>query len=146
MFDLVPLGRRNRRMMSGIDRDMQAMWNSFFNSNSGMNTDITDEGDHYLLKSDLPGMEKEDIKIDIQGDRLTISAEHTSSRDEDKGEGENRYVYRERSYGSYRRSFNINDINEDAISARYRNGVLELKLPKKEDTKQAEGRTLEIED
>lgn len=133
-------------MLSGIDRDMQAMWNSFFNSNTGMNTDITDEGDHYLLKSDLPGMEKDDIKIDIQGDRLTISAEQTSSRDEDKGEGENRYVYRERSYGSYRRSFNISDIKGDEISARYRNGVLELKLPKKDETKQTEGRTLEIED
>lgn len=146
MFDMVPFGRRNRRMLSGIDRDMQAMWNSFFNSNTGMNTDITDEGDHYLLKSDLPGMEKDDIKIDIQGDRLTISAEQTSSRDEDKGEGENRYVYRERSYGSYRRSFNISDIKGDEISARYRNGVLELKLPKKDETKQTEGRTLEIED
>ena len=146
MFDMVPFGRRNRRMLSGIDRDMQAMWNSFFNSNTGMNTDITDEGDHYLLKSDLPGMEKDDIKIDIQGDRLTISAEQTSSRGEDKGEGENRYVYRERSYGSYRRSFNISDIKGDEISARYRNGVLELKLPKKDETKQTEGRTLEIED
>ena len=81
------------------------------------------------MESELPGFEKEDINIDIKDDYLTISAEH-SSNDEEKDEKGN-YIRRERSFGSYKRSFGISDVEHDGISAEYKNGVLTIELPKK---------------
>ena len=114
----------------------------FFNTTelAQFRTDVTDEGDHYLLEADLPGFEKKDINLDIQGDTLTIRAErHSKVKEDDK---ENKVIRMERSYGAYSRSFNISGINADKIQAKYDNGVLRLTLPKVE---QAKGRRLEIE-
>lgn len=96
---------------------------------AGIKTDIKDNGDAYELSAELPGFNKEDIKIDIDGDMLTISAEHSDSSEE-KGE-DNKYIRRERFYGSFSRSFDISAVNADAVSAKYENGVLTLDMPKK---------------
>jgi len=93
------------------------------------NTDIRDEGDHYLLQAELPGFAKEDIDLDVKDGVLTISASHEQSEDQKK----DNYVCRERRYGSFQRSFNLEGIQEDQISASYQNGVLELKLPKRQE-------------
>ena len=105
---------------------------NFFGGSMPVNTcktDIRDEGEKYVMESELPGFEKEDINIDIKDDYLTISAEH-SSNDEEKDEKGN-YIRRERSFGSYKRSFGISDVEHDGISAEYKNGVLTIELPKK---------------
>ncbi|MBR2283857.1 MAG: Hsp20/alpha crystallin family protein [Ruminococcus sp.] len=96
-------------------------------------TDIKDCGDKYVMESELPGFEKEDIKLDINGSYLVISAEHKAeSGNEDKAEdGSVKYIRRERTYGSYKRSFDISDVDADAISAEYKNGILSIELPKK---------------
>ena len=92
-------------------------------------TDITDEGDFYKLEADLPGFNKEDIHLDINGDMLTLSAErHSESEDKDK---HGKYLRCERSYGSYSRSFDLSDVKAEEIKAKYNNGVLTLTLPKK---------------
>lgn len=106
-------------------------------------TDIKDEGDAYLLEADLPGFAKEDIQLDLNDDTLTISAEHHSEREEKDEEG--RYVCRERSYGSYRRQFNVSAIKTEEIKAKYDNGVLTLRMPKKGGALPIRGRRLEIE-
>ena len=92
-------------------------------------TDIRDDGDKYVMESELPGFDKEDIKLDINGSQLTIAAEHTEKNDEKDDKGN--YIRRERTFGSYKRSFNIGDVNTDAVSAEYKNGILTIELPKK---------------
>ena len=77
-------------------------------------------------------MKKEDIKLDLNGDYLTISAEHNEEKEE-KDEKRN-YVRKERRYGSYSRSFNVANIDTDHIAASYENGVLTLDLPKRTET------------
>lgn len=104
---------------------MNGAWASVFN------TDILDKGDHYLLEAELPGFDKKDIDIDIEGDQLVIKASHEQKSDE---EGKN-YVHRERRYGSFTRRFDINGIETEKISAAYENGVLRLTLPKIEEKK-----------
>lgn len=106
--------------------------NDFFGSKMPLNncrTDIRDDGDKYVMESELPGFDKEDIKLDINGSQLTIAAEHTTKNDEKDDKGN--YIRRERTFGSYRRSFNIGDVNTDAVSAEYKNGILTIELPKK---------------
>ena len=105
-------------------------------------TDIKDNGDAFELSAELPGFNKEDISIDIDKDRLVISAEHSENKDEKDENG--KYIRRERSYGSFTRSFDISAVNAAAISAKYENGVLTLDLPKK--TPEQEGaRRLQIQ-
>ncbi len=93
-------------------------------------TDIKDAGDRYLMECEMPGFDKNDIKIDINGSTLTLCAEHKAEKDEKNSDGE--YIRRERSYGSYCRSFDISNIDESSIEAEYANGILKLNLPKKE--------------
>jgi len=95
----------------------------------GFGTDLTDEGDSYQLTADLPGFNKEDIHLDINNDVLTISAErHSEAEDKDK---KGKYIRRERSYGSYKRSISLGDVDQENIKAKYDNGVLTLTMPKK---------------
>lgn len=92
-------------------------------------TDVIDEGDSYLLQAELPGFQKEDINIDLKNDLLTISASHNKEKSE---EDKNKYIRKERYYSSYSRSFRVNNIEAGDIDACYNNGILEVKLPKKE--------------
>ena len=117
---------------------------SFFNAPAlnQFRTDVTDEGDHYLLETDLPGFEKKDITLDIHDDMLTIRAERKSKVEEkDK---KDKVIRMERSYGSYQRSFDISGVDADQIKAKYTDGVLCLTLPKLERSL-PQGRRLEIE-
>ena len=88
MFELRPY--RNNNHMTTYDpfRDMEALERAFFGNRDFLGdvgtfkTDIQDKGDHYLLEADLPGMKKEDIAIDIDGDNLTIKAERRNEHEE----------------------------------------------------------------
>lgn len=92
-------------------------------------TDVKEEDSRYVMETELPGYNKEDIKIDIDGSVLTLSAEHSENKEDKDSEG--KYLRRERTFGSYRRSFDISGVDADNISAEYKNGVLTLTLPKK---------------
>lgn len=98
---------------------------SFFDSDV-FRTDIRREEDHYLLEAELPGFSKEEISLDLKEGILTIRAEHKEEQEDKTGD----YIRRERRFGSYSRSFNINGIDEEKISAVYENGILKLRLPK----------------
>lgn len=142
MFDLIPFERRNDNLFDAFDRMVN---DSFF---GGMDrqfapcrTDIIDQGDKYLLKADLPGFQKEDIKISVQGDELNISAERKESKDDKDKQGN--YIRRERRYDSYSRSFALDGIDASKISASYNDGVLNLQLPKIPEVK-PETTTIEI--
>ena len=104
-------------------------------------TDVTDEGDHYLLEADLPGFNKEDIHLDLADDTLTIRAERHSNVEKKE---KHQVVRVERSYGSYCRSFDLSGIEAENIKAKYADGVLQLILPKKAEIVSA-SRQIEIE-
>ena len=116
----------------------------FFNTQdlAEFKTDVLDEGDHYELEADLPGFHKEDIKLELQGDNLVISAERHNNAEEKNKDG--KVVRMERSYGSYQRSFNVSQIDTNNIRASYDNGVLKLQLPKLQ-TQVPESRVLQID-
>lgn len=89
--------------------------------------DVREENDAFVFKADLPGIKEEDIDISITGNRLTVSGKR---EDENIDEGES-YYCRERSYGSFTRSFTLPDsVDADQIQAEMRDGVLGLRLPK----------------
>lgn len=117
----------------------------FFGSSStavkGFRTDIQDNKDEYILEAELPGFAKDDINIEINKDYLTISAERRNTNEEKDKDG--RFIRRERSYGSFQRSFNISNVKSEEINAEYKNGILKVLLPKKEET-QPSSRRLEI--
>ena len=129
MFELLPFDRRQRNMMRYFDELERDLWRGFSASapTAEFRTDILDEGDHYLLQAELPGFAREDIHVDLTGDRLEIRAEQKSEREEK----EEQYIRKERRQGSYTRRFTLNGIRNEEITASYRDGVLELKLPKK---------------
>ena len=143
MFELIPFDRHTRRMASFDPfRELEEMERSFWggsNNLAAFRTDVIDTGDAYKLESELPGFKKEDIKIDVENDVLTISAERKLDNDESKPN----FVKRERFYGSYSRSFDVSGIEVDQIEAAYNDGVLTLTMPKKVETAPA-SRRLEI--
>lgn len=98
-----------------------------------MKTDIKEKKDKYLVDIDLPGYEKEDIKVEIDDGYLTVHAT-TDSHKEEKEEG--KFVRKERYLGECSRSFYIGeDIREEDIKASFKNGTLQLEIPKKEEKK-----------
>ena len=114
----------------------------FSPGNIGFKTDIIDNGGEFVLKADLPGFKKEDISIDVSGGYLTITAVRNDEKEEKNDKGE--YIRRERSYGSFSRSFDISEIDNGAINASFDNGVLTLKLPKLEK-REPEQKRIEIQ-
>ena len=88
---------------------------AFFDSNelAEFKTDVIDEGNHYLLEADLPGFEKKDINLDVNGDVLTVKAErHSKLEEKDK---KDKIIRVERSYGSYSRQFDVSGVDTDKI-------------------------------
>lgn len=139
MFELIPFDRHIRNVASF---DPFHEMDNFFTSSavSPFSTDIKDTGDAFLLEAELPGFKKEDIKLDVENDVLTISAERTAEKKEDK----HSFIKRERFYGSFSRSFDVSGVNVDGITAAYTDGVLTLTMPKKQELIPA-SRRLEIQ-
>ncbi|MGI6730393.1 MAG: Hsp20/alpha crystallin family protein [Anaerovoracaceae bacterium] len=132
MFDLVPFRRNRNRFLDSYFDNFEKNFFSGFDWPAEMTdiaqfrTDILDKGDKYELRADLPGFSKEEIKIDLEGNNLSIYAEHKEEKEEKK---EN-YLRRERRYGSFARSFDVTGIDTGNIDATYKDGVLILELPK----------------
>ena len=122
-----------------FDRVFHDFFGNEFSRFDNVKTDVIDKGDNYLLQAELPGFQKEDIKIDLDKDTLTISAKHK----EESKEKKDSYVRQERRYQSYCRSFHIPDIKKEDIMAVYNNGVLEIILPK-ENADIKEKKSIEI--
>jgi HSP20 family protein len=94
--------------------------------------DIIDEKDHLRVRVDLPGMKKEEIEVSVNNDTLTITGE----KKEEKEIKERDYVRSERYYGAFHRSFTLPaGVDPQKVNAGYKDGVLEITLPKREDAK-----------
>lgn len=101
--------------------------------NGRMRVDIAETEQAYQVQADLPGVNKDDIKVSIDGNRVSISAELKDERVSRDGGG--KVVRSEREYGQQYRSFVLpHEVDEAGAQARYENGVLLLDLPKKEGT------------
>jgi HSP20 family protein len=118
-----------------MDRFAGNIWGSStpytFDTSMVPHTDIYEENDQLVMTTELPGINKEDVNIMLQGDRLTIKAEKKSAVVEDSA----CYAH-ERQYGQYLRSITLPfAVKENDISATFENGVLELRLSKAEESK-----------
>jgi HSP20 family protein len=125
------------RMPSVFD-DFFKPWNDIFDAGlTGriMNipaVNIIEQKNDYMVSLAAPGLKKEDFKIDVDGNMLTISSE----KEEKKEEKEARYTRKEYSYSSFERCFTLPEgVNKEKIEAHYENGLLKLVLPKKEEAK-----------
>lgn len=108
-----------------------------------MRTDIKEKKDSYVVNVDLPGYEKEDIKIEINNGYLTVTAERTNS-DEEKEEG--RYIRKERYSGQCSRSFYVGDnVKDTDVKASFKNGILTLEFPKEKHEEIEEKKYIPIE-
>ena len=119
----------NDRFFNGLC-DSRNTAKQFDNMSGLMRTDVIEKENCYQLDAELPGFNKEDIKIDLKNDVLTISASHSENKDEKDDNG--KYIRRERRSSSYQRSFRVEGLKPEDIIAQYRNGVLTVTLPKKE--------------
>ena len=103
-----------------------------------MKTDRKEHNDSYSIIVDLPGYEKDNIKIDINDGYLTIDAIE-SSNEEEKEKG--KFVRKERYYGECKRSFYVGEeIEAEDVKASFKNGTLKLVVPKKESKKEIENK------
>jgi len=102
--------------------------------------DVSEKDSAYVVHAEIPGVKKEDIQVNIDGDQVSISAE---ARVETEVRENERVLHRERYYGKVARAFRLGtDIDQSAANAKYADGVLELTLPKKADVA---GRQLTIQ-
>ena len=112
--------------------------------NKVMKTDIKEHKDKYSIMIDLPGYNKDDIKISIEDGYLTVSAT-INKNEEEKEHG--KFVRRERYFGECSRSFYVGDnVLVDDIKASFKNGTLNLSIPKKEQKQITEKKYVQIED
>jgi HSP20 family protein len=101
--------------------------------------DIFEEGGDVVVKAELPGMKKEDIDVKLTEDTVTISGE---KKKEEKVEKKN-YYRLERSHGSFTRSFSLpSEVQTDKSKAQFKNGILEIRVPKTEEAKKKEKKVM----
>ena len=93
-----------------------------------MKCDIYEKGGKVHIELDVPGFNKEDVKVDLDDGILTIAA----TKHEDKEEKEKNYYRKEESFGSFKRQFNVGNVKENEIDAKFNNGVLKISFPKEE--------------
>ena len=117
--------------------DMDTMIHSFFNTdwnfpvrdtrNWSPAADVKETDNSFVLTADIPGLTKKDIKVNVANGKLSISGERTYETDQ----GNDNYHYRERRFGTFDRSFKLPDtVDEEKISASFKNGILNVSLPK----------------
>ena len=110
--------------------------NEFFGSDKtaaqlrSCKTDIRDTGDDYIMEAELPGFTKEEIKLDVQDDVLTLTAVHKEKTEEETAK-DGTYLRKERSRCSYQQKLDLSGIDVEHLEASYENGILTLKMPKK---------------
>jgi HSP20 family protein len=126
------------RELQSIQQEMNRLLGTFFDSptragNGGAlrrwipAMDLVEEGEHYVLRADLPGVREDEVKVELEDNVLTISGERKSEREERK-EG----LYRlERASGAFSRSLTLPEgVDPDSIQAHFDKGVLEVRVPK----------------
>lgn len=95
-----------------------------------MKCDVYEKDGAYHIEADIPGFKKDEISVDCEDGYVTISAEkNTENKEKDENK---KYIKRERFYGKTVRKFYVGDVDSDKIQAEYKDGMLELVVPKEE--------------
>ncbi len=142
-------------MLPVMKTNLPSLVNEFFNDdwfdgffglapikNSMPTVNIIEEKDQFKLEVAAPGLDKEDFKIDLHNDILTLSAEKKQENEEKN----KKYLRREFSYCNFKRSFTLPDyVDTDKIEAKHKNGILTITIPKKEEAKEKEPRVIKID-
>lgn len=104
--------------------DSLGMWNPA--------VDLYEKDDHFVIKAELPGVDRQDIRIDLKDRVLTLSGERTQEQEVK----EENYYRKERSYGKFQRAFRLPaDVDSDKIKAEFKDGVLQVEVPKPNEIK-----------
>jgi HSP20 family protein len=129
------------RDLVGIQDEVNRLFDSFFGrypTRTDLQAtfypaiDIEEVGDEFIVHADLPGVSQKDVKVSIMGDTLTIRGE----RKQETSKSEANAVRVERLYGTFERSFTLGvPVRNDKVRAVYRDGVLEIHVPKAEEAK-----------
>ena len=130
------------REIGTIQNEMNRLFNTFFDTPSVVGSgalrrwipamDLVETENDYVLKADLPGLSDDDVKIEVEDNVLTISGERKSEREVSK----DGYYRIERSSGSFRRSLTLPEgVDPESVKATFERGVLEVHVPKPEQTK-----------
>lgn len=137
MKGLVPFNKKNSNTLSTGFEDFYNVLDDFFSDNlfSGRSPsrdtfkmDIQQTEKEYVIQAELPGIKKDEISLNLDDERLTLSI----NREEKIEENKTNYVHRERRYGSMSRSVYLADSNPDAIKAKLEDGVLTITVQRKE--------------
>jgi HSP20 family protein len=140
-----------KSLLPTVSRFFDDDWNSLFDWSTRNFTDtastlpsvnVKETSENFIVEVAAPGMRKEDFKIELENNVLTISSE-VQHENEEKEEN---YTRREFSYQSFQRSFNLNNrvVDDANIVATYQDGILILTLPKKDEAKTKPSRLIEI--
>ena len=140
------LTKAGERMPSVFD-DIFKPWNEWFEGGLWGRTmqvpavNITEQKDNYLVSLAAPGLKKDDFKIDVDGNMLTISSE----KEETKEEKDKKFTRKEYNYSSFSRSFSLpEEINKEKIEAYYEDGVLKITLPRKEEARKTTAKHISV--
>ena len=134
-----------RSLMTDFDRIFDSMFShdlpQFSSTKSWMlAVDVNETKTEFSLSADMPGLDKKDISVDIHDGVITIKGERAIDNEKSTDD----YRIRERQLGSFNRSFRLPDnVNEDKVAAKVKNGVLTVTLPKTKETL-LEGRRIKI--
>ena len=130
--------------LTSLRNEMDRLFDRFFGEKTSIEPiegrwipalDIVETKNAIVINAEIPGIDPQDINISITGDTLTIKGE----KKQEKEEKDENYHKIERSYGSFSRSIRIPvDIHSEKIEAKYKNGILKITLPKKEESKPKE--------
>ena len=133
MFGLIPfrMTRGNNTTISSLtdlfDNFFNDDFTAAFNGSNDIKADVRETNEAYLVEAELPGVNKEDLRLDYDNNYLTISA----MKNETFEDRQDNYLRQERHYGQIARSFYFDNVNKNQIQARFQNGVLDIILPKR---------------
>lgn len=138
MFGLIPFRTHNTKEVGGTFADfISDFFNDDFFSPMGMldgmskfSADVRETDNEYLVSAELPGVNKEDIKLDYKDNNLIIRARRQEVHDDSRDS----YIRKERSYGEFSRAFYLDNVNKEGIRAKFENGELKIILPKQVKT------------
>lgn len=141
MFGLVPFSRRtsdlarrnNTFSLENFFDDFfdDSFTTGFFTTAHPIKADVRENDKEYIVEADMPGVRKEDIRLELKDGVLTLGVEHKEEVNEEK----DNYIRKERKYGSYSRSFSVDGVEQENVYAKYNDGVLTVTLPKSEEVK-----------
>lgn len=134
MTRLVPFNKNNSLLRTNGFTDFYNMLDDFFNDmspgrslmNDSFKIDVRENEGDYRVDAELPGVKKEDISVELVDNRLSISV----TREENTEEKRDNYLHKERRFGSFSRSVYLADVQNDGITAKFNDGLLEITVPK----------------